>query len=74
VGDSYNITWTRYGAVAFVDIYLSTTGGIGGGGSYPPAPFATVPATDLTYVWTIPDSIGKNCRIKSRIKIIILFG
>jgi homoaconitase/3-isopropylmalate dehydratase large subunit len=67
VGDIYNITWAKFGAVANVELHYSINGGIAGGGSYLPGNLiATVPATDLSYNWSVADAIGTNLRIRIR--------
>ena len=67
VGDNYSITWEKYGAVGNIDIHYSTDGGIAGGGAYPEGNLiATVPATDLSLNWSVPDEIGTNLRIRIR--------
>ncbi|MDD5745726.1 MAG: hypothetical protein PHO30_00535, partial [Candidatus Omnitrophica bacterium] len=65
VSDPYTISWTKYGAIANIEIHYSTNGGITGGGTYPNL-IATVPASDLSYGWTVPDSVGTNLRIRVR--------
>ncbi|MBU1087047.1 MAG: GPI anchored serine-threonine rich family protein, partial [Candidatus Omnitrophica bacterium] len=59
VGNSENISWTTYGTIGRVNIFYSTDGG----GTYG----ATV-ATNLTnvdgFLWTIPDAIDTDIRIK----------
>ncbi len=65
VGDTYNITWTKHGAMTNVQLHYSTNGGIAGGGSYPGGNLiATVPAADLNSNWTVADAIGANLRIR----------
>jgi len=59
VGDAYDITWTKYGAISYVNVYLMTNGS-----SYGSTAIATVAAVNQTYSWTIPDSISKTCKIK----------
>ncbi|RKY38312.1 MAG: hypothetical protein DRP72_02010, partial [Candidatus Omnitrophota bacterium] len=67
VGDNYTITWEKYGAVGNIDIHYSTDGGIAGGGAYPDGNLiTTVPADDLSFVWSVPDAIGTNLRIRVR--------
>ena len=68
VGNSYNITWTKFGAIGNMQIHYSTNGGIAGGGTYPDPDnlIAVVPASDLSYMWAVPDKIGTNLRIRIR--------
>ena len=67
VGDAYNITWTKYGAVNNVQLHYSINGGIGGGGSYlAPNLIATVVSEPSSYSWTVPDAIGTNLRVRVR--------
>ncbi|MGE5280051.1 MAG: hypothetical protein ACM3L6_04830, partial [Deltaproteobacteria bacterium] len=67
VGDAYAITWTKAGAVQNVELHFSTNGGIVGGGAYAGGDLiATVPATDGSYSWSVPDRIGTNVRVRVR--------
>ena len=67
VGDIYAITWTKSGAISNVQIHYSTNGGIVGNGTYPDGNLiATVPASDLSYNWSVVDAIGNNLRIRVR--------
>ncbi|RKY29307.1 MAG: hypothetical protein DRP68_07435, partial [Candidatus Omnitrophota bacterium] len=67
VGDNYTITWEKYGAVGNIDIHYSTDGGIAGGGAYPETNLiTTVPSTDGSFIWSVPDEIGTNLRIRIR--------
>jgi hypothetical protein len=64
VGDTYNISWTKYGNIANVKLYYSTNGGIGGGGDYPGGNLIdTVAGNSSPYAWTVPDRVGSNLRI-----------
>jgi len=67
VGTGHAVTWDTFGAIAEVDIYLSTTGGAAGGGYEVSPNVATqVSAVLETYSWNIPaaTAISKNCFIK----------
>ncbi|MFA5099641.1 MAG: hypothetical protein WC547_02015 [Candidatus Omnitrophota bacterium] len=67
VGTGHAVTWDTFGAIAEVDIYLSTTGGSAGGGYEVSPNVATqVSAVLETFSWNIPaaTAISKQCRIK----------
>jgi len=57
----YSITWTRYGAIANVNLSYSTDGGL----TYPNTIANTINATLGTpYAWGVPDAIGVNLSVK----------
>ena len=59
MGQSNNITWTTYGTIDKVNLYYSTNGGSTFPSSIIPA------ATNVNgYLWTIPDAIGPQARVK----------
>ncbi|MGE5308174.1 MAG: hypothetical protein ACM3OC_03740, partial [Deltaproteobacteria bacterium] len=67
VGNSYNITWEKYGNIPSIQIHFSTNGGIAGSGTYPDGQLiTTVPASDLHSMWAVPDQIGTHLRIRIR--------
>ncbi|RKY30980.1 MAG: hypothetical protein DRP68_05550, partial [Candidatus Omnitrophota bacterium] len=59
VGTQENISWTTYGSIDKVNLYYSTDGG---------ATYSSTIATALSntdgYLWTIPDAIGTQTRVK----------
>jgi hypothetical protein len=59
VGDPYDLSWTRYGAVTQVNLYYSKDGA---GGPWVPI----VSSWDATqnYPWSVPDDITDTLRIK----------
>ncbi|MFH1459694.1 MAG: hypothetical protein ABIG64_04905, partial [Candidatus Omnitrophota bacterium] len=60
VGESRNITWTHQGSIGNVGLTYSTDAG----STYPNTITTGVPATNLTYAWTVPDKIGNQLKIK----------
>jgi len=67
VGTGHSVTWNTFGAISTVDIYLSTTGGLAGGGyTVNPNVASQIQAILETYNWNIPADtpISKQCRIK----------
>ena len=59
VGDTNNITWATYGTIGKVNLYYS----INGGATYPSTVVSA--ATNVNgYLWTIPDAIGSQARVK----------
>jgi hypothetical protein len=60
VGSSYNITWTRTGSIANVQLDYSTDGGL----SYLNSIVLSTDAATGSYAWTIPDEIGTALRVK----------
>ncbi|RKX43694.1 MAG: hypothetical protein DRP27_07830, partial [Thermotogae bacterium] len=64
VGETQSIIWSAYGSIGNVEIRYSTDGGT----TYPDdqiiTPAGGVPATDGSFAWTIPDSVGINNKIK----------
>ncbi len=62
VGATNNITWTKFGSIANVELRYSTDGG----STYPVGNIiiASTPAAGLSYSWTIPDAIGNQLRVK----------
>ena len=59
VGDTNNITWATYGTIGKVNLYYS----INGGATYPSTVVSA--ATNVNgYLWTIPDAIGSQVRVK----------
>jgi len=71
VASNYTIRWQKFGAVSNVQIHYSTDGGVAGGGSYPVDNLIyDGPATDngSTFVWSVPDRVGTNLRIRVRHK------
>jgi len=71
VGNNYTVRWQKFGAVANVQIHYSTEGGIVGGGSYPDGNLiydGSSTANGSTVVWSVPDRVGTNLRIRVRHK------
>jgi hypothetical protein len=69
VGNTYAITWTKFGSIPTAQIHYSENGGIVGGGSYPDDAqhlITTISASTQTFTWTVPDKIGTNLRIRIR--------
>ncbi len=63
VSTSQNIIWTVDNVPGDVEIHYS----IDGGTNYPSGNLiATVPGTDLTFPWTIPDDVSTTCRVRVR--------
>ena len=62
VGATNNITWTKFGSIANVELRYSTDGGI----TYPIGNIiiASTPASNLIYSWTVPDAIGTQVKVK----------
>ena len=62
VGATNNITWTKFGAIANVELRYSTDGGV----TYPVGNviIASTPAVNLSYSWTIPDAISTQLKVK----------
>ncbi|MDD5466038.1 MAG: hypothetical protein PHP73_06860 [Candidatus Omnitrophica bacterium] len=62
VGNTNNITWTKFGSIANVELRYSTDGGT----TYPVGNIiiASTPASTLTYSWTIPDAISTQLKVK----------
>ena len=60
VGESRNVTWTRGGNIANAKLDYSTDGGA----TFPNSIVASTPAANLSYAWTIPDSIDSDIRVK----------
>ena len=60
VGASQNITWSKTGTLGSCKLDYSTNSGI----IYPNAIAASVLCADLTYAWTIPDSISSTVRVQ----------
>ena len=59
VGETHDITWAAAGVSGNVKIYFSTDSGA----TYP-NDITTVPATDSSYAWTIPDVNSTHCRVQ----------
>ncbi|MCG8430040.1 MAG: hypothetical protein MJA29_02560, partial [Candidatus Omnitrophica bacterium] len=59
VSDSYNITWTRFGSITFVDLYYSVNGPSG-----PWTPIVANWSAVTPYPWNIPDSIGNDTNVR----------
>ena len=69
VGNTYAITWTKFGSIPTVQIHYSENGGIVGGGSYPDDAqhlITTISAATQTFNWTVPNKIGTNLRVRVR--------
>jgi len=60
VGTTQNITWTKTGTLPNVKLEYS----VNSGSTYPNVIVASTPGADLSYGWTIPDSIGSTRRVK----------
>ncbi|MFA5147366.1 MAG: hypothetical protein WC515_08320 [Candidatus Omnitrophota bacterium] len=60
VGEPYNITWTKFGAVQFVNLYYSTEGDNGPWNNIT----MNISSTPSIYSWQVNDSIGSNVRVK----------
>jgi hypothetical protein len=60
VGSSKTVTWSRVGSIANAKLELSTDGG----SSYGTVIVASTGAAAQAYIWTIPDAIGANRRVK----------
>ncbi|MBI4355439.1 MAG: hypothetical protein HY597_03170 [Candidatus Omnitrophica bacterium] len=60
VGTSQNVTWTKSGTLPNVKLEYSADGGI----TYPNVIIASVPGADLSYPWTIPDTIDTDIRVR----------
>ena len=60
VGSQYAITWTKTGSLGNVEIKYSTDGGA----TYPNVITPGVLASDLQFLWTIPDSASNNVKVK----------
>ncbi len=60
VGASQTITWNRTGSIANAKLELSTNGG----STYGTVIQASTGAAAEAYIWTIPDSIGVNRRVR----------
>jgi hypothetical protein len=62
VGDAENITWDKVGSISEVEIRYSTDSGK----TFPDGNIIalSIPASNLSYSWTIPDKIGDTLRIK----------
>ncbi len=60
VGTTQNITWTKTGTLPNVKLEYSTNSGV----SYTNLIVASTSGGNLSYPWTIPDSIGTTRRVK----------
>jgi hypothetical protein len=60
VGTSKTVTWTRVGSIANAKLELS----LDGGSTFPEVIVASTGAAAQAYIWTIPDMIGSNRRVK----------
>ncbi len=58
VGSVHNITWTSTG-ISNINIQYSTNGGVSWG-----TWIVTVPASDGSYAWTIPNTQSSNCVVR----------
>ncbi|RLB05264.1 MAG: hypothetical protein DRG59_09260, partial [Deltaproteobacteria bacterium] len=60
VDSAYDITWTYHGSIANVKIDYSTDGG----SSFPYNIIGSIVAANLSYNWTVPDTISNECMVK----------
>jgi hypothetical protein len=60
VASQHNITWTRTGSILNVKLEYSTDGG----GTYPNLVIASTDAFAGTYLWTVPDNLSTQVRVK----------
>jgi hypothetical protein len=62
VGNSYNITWTKFGTIPNVDIHYSVNKGIAGGGTYPDGNLITTCAATLQqFQWISRTGSARSC-------------
>ncbi len=60
VEDIHPITWTKVGSVGNLKIEYSTDGGV----TFANTIAASVPSSNLTFDWTVPDIIGSQVKVK----------
>ncbi|MBU1086222.1 MAG: GPI anchored serine-threonine rich family protein [Candidatus Omnitrophica bacterium] len=60
VGSINNITWTKQGTIANLELRYSLNGGT----SYDTVIIASTPGAALSYAWTVPDSINATVKVK----------
>ena len=60
VGTARSITWSIVGSITHVNLKYSTDAGL----TYPYTIVSSVRARELSYLWTVPDTISRTVRVK----------
>jgi sarcosine oxidase gamma subunit len=62
VGETRSITWTKTGSIATARLDYSTNGGV----AYPNVITASTGAGGLSFLWTVPDNMSTNVKVRIR--------
>ncbi len=60
IGSSRVVTWTKFGSISNAKLEYSMNGGT----TFPNVIIGSVPANQLTYTWTVPDSATTQARVR----------